>query len=170
MPMRRATATDAETIGRLHIASYHLTYRGLMPDAFLDSMTVTTHAETWRTKLTDPGTIAWLVSRDGDDWVGLCACGPSKDSDAAPDTWEIYHLHVLPPGRGHGLGGQLFDRAWETGRGAGSTSLTLWVVEGNRNAQQFYAHEGMAPDGGRQTHPLWPGAVLQEVRYRLNGE
>jgi GNAT superfamily N-acetyltransferase len=167
MSHRRAGVVDAEAIARLHIASWRAAYRGLLPDAFLDSQDLADRSETWRRKLADSGTTVLLAEASA-GLLGFCACGPSHDRDADTTTvWEIYNLHVAPDRRGQGIGGRLFDAAVSLGLEHGARDLTLWVLDGNTPAERFYRQKGMTPDGARQSRTVGPDAIFAEVRYRV---
>ncbi|HYT69935.1 MAG TPA: GNAT family N-acetyltransferase [Gemmatimonadales bacterium] len=167
MSHRRAGVADAEAIARLHIASWRAAYRGLLPDAFLDSQDLAERTDMWRGKLTDSSTTV-LVAEAAAGMLGFCACGPSHDPDADTSTvWEIYNLHVTPDLRGGGIGGRLFDAAVSLGLQHGARDLTLWVLHGNSPAERFYQHKGMTPDGARQSRAVGPDVTFAEVRYRV---
>ena len=42
--------------------------------------------------------------------------------------------------------------------------VTLWVLEGNNDAQRFYESLGFHNDGGRKAYP---GTEVPEARYRI---
>ena len=46
--IRPATVDDAAAVAHVHVSSWRSTYRGLMPDAVLDSLSVERRAEFWR--------------------------------------------------------------------------------------------------------------------------
>jgi ribosomal protein S18 acetylase RimI-like enzyme len=43
--------------------------------------------------------------------------------------------------------------------------ITLWVLEDNPRARQFYERAGWSVDGGRKAEARW-GVRAPEVRYR----
>lgn len=161
---RRAAGADAAAIARLHIGSWRAAYRGLLPAAFLRSLDLGARTAAWKDRLLAPGVIVLLDEDDG-YLRGFCASAPA--ALAGPPAWEIASLHVEPSLRGRGIGGALFEAATGLARAHGAHDLVLWVVDGNTPARRFYAQRGMEPDGARQSREVGPGAVLQEVRYRL---
>jgi hypothetical protein len=40
LDIRRASQSDARAIAEVHVASWRETYRGIVPDAFLDALSV----------------------------------------------------------------------------------------------------------------------------------
>jgi hypothetical protein len=59
--IRRAIATDAATIAGIHVRAWQWAYRGLIPDAFLDSLSVEARETSWRRQLERTAT---RVARD----------------------------------------------------------------------------------------------------------
>ena len=45
--VRQAEIGDAAAIARVHVASWRTTYRGLLPDEFLDSLDEGRYTERW---------------------------------------------------------------------------------------------------------------------------
>jgi GNAT superfamily N-acetyltransferase len=163
---RRATASDADAIARLHIASWSAAYAAELPAWYLDGQDVQARTALWSARIADPQT-AVCVQEVAHRLVGFCASGPSRDADAdASVVWEIQNLHVAPELRGGGIGSVLFTDALERAWLQGATELTLWVVETNAPARAFYARRGMHLDGANQRHVLEPGVSLNEIRYR----
>ena len=67
MNIRPATVEDAPALAQVHVTSWRETYRGLVPDAYLDSLSVPERTERWRGRLSgaDPGAFT-LVAEDDD--------------------------------------------------------------------------------------------------------
>ncbi len=164
--LRQATERDAERIARLHIESWRATYADELSAELLGRQDLASREAAWRRQLQEGITV--LLVEDGGDLAGFVACGPARNvaSDESR-AWEIYNLHVAPSRHGRGFGSALFDAAAHRGREAGETELVLWVVRTNAAARAFYERKGMGCDGGWQEHPVGPGEVLHEVRYRI---
>jgi GNAT superfamily N-acetyltransferase len=166
--VRRATPDDARAIAATGVIGWQSAYRGILPDDYLDAMSVETRAIAWRHRLeadTDGLAPAW-VGESGGRVVGFVSGGPPRDEDVAPPTAEIYAIYLRPEAWRHGLGTALMGAATGHLRSLGATDLVLWVFEANRAARSFYEALGWRPDGGRQAL-LVGGFRAQEIRYRL---
>jgi ribosomal protein S18 acetylase RimI-like enzyme len=163
--IRAATPRDAASIARLHIESWRAAYRAELPDAFLDNQDVAQRTAIWEQRLNSSEMFVSLAE-NGDELLGFCAYGWSRDGDA-DKTWEIKNLHVAPELRGGGIGSVLFQAAVQAVTDTDASELTLWVVESNRPARQFYESKGMRTDGARQQHVVAENISLNEIRYRM---
>jgi hypothetical protein len=54
MLIRDALQTDAAGIARVHVNSWRSTYRGIVPDQFLDSLSLERREQYWHDLLSDP--------------------------------------------------------------------------------------------------------------------
>jgi hypothetical protein len=83
--IRSARPGDARAIAEVHVASWRHAYRGLLPDDYLDRLSVEERERTRREHLEDPSS-GWgtLVVDDGGRVVGFSTYGPSRDQDATP--------------------------------------------------------------------------------------
>lgn len=82
--VRQAAADDARAIAAVHVEGWRWAYRGLVPDAWLDALSVDQREAMWRATLSAPDTAArvWLTERAGRA-VGSAATAPSRiESDA----------------------------------------------------------------------------------------
>jgi ribosomal protein S18 acetylase RimI-like enzyme len=165
--IRSAASCDAESIARLHIASWQAAYRTELPASFLSSQDLEKRTSAWQTQLTNPTTRV-LVAEQEQRLLGFCASGPARDADTDPAAWwEIYNLHVSPERRGGGIGSELFDQGVMLALQSSAQELVLWVVISNHPARRFYEKKGMAADGAEQLHQLADDVALREVRYRM---
>lgn len=162
--VRRALGTDTETVARIHVASWNVSYRGIMPDDVIARTDLKYRTAFWAERIAD---VEWPVfvieaNREG---VAFCHMIPTKDSD--DDSRRVGHitsLHVLPQLRGLGYGRSLLELVFKEFRQRGITEVTLWVLEENTKARRFYEKHGFQLDRG--TRP-YPGTLVPEVRYRI---
>jgi hypothetical protein len=54
--IRIATPEDARALGAMHIASWHETYTGLLPDKMLSALSVESRAAAWAKIMREPAT------------------------------------------------------------------------------------------------------------------
>jgi ribosomal protein S18 acetylase RimI-like enzyme len=164
MTIRRATSADAETVGKIHVESWNVAYRGIMPDDVIARTDLAYRTKFWADRIADADWPVFLIEEDAQA-VAFCQMIPSRDSDDDPDhVGHITSLHVLPHLRGRGHGRALMDHVLAEFRRRGFTTVTLWVLEENRNARGFYERYGFLLDGGTRRYPK---TQVPEVRYRI---
>lgn len=164
--IRQATTADVAAVARVHVESWEAAYRGLMPDAVIDSFTLDGRIEQWGRFLASPGARAALVA-EHDGVIGMASFGPAGGDDVDPAVvGEVYAIYVLPDHWGHGHGRTLMDGAVTWLGDHGFADAVLWVLEANARAHAFYQAGGWRPDGATHLQVL-PAGVLAELRYRL---
>jgi GNAT superfamily N-acetyltransferase len=158
--VRAATAKDAGAIAQIHVDAWRAAYRGQMPGACLDSLSVEARARMWSGALARPAPARLVVTQP---LTGFCFYGASRDDAALA---EIYALYVDPLRWRQGGGRALCDHALAEARSREHPAITLWVLEGNRPARRFYERLGYSPDGAERVNTRLTGFPLHEVRYR----
>ncbi len=106
MKTRRAEPRDASAIAAVHLAGWNETYRGMLPDDFLDAMTLERRLELWRVRLADPARITYLAERDlGSDSevVGFASGGPHQKPQPPYDAF-LFSLYILRDQHRRGIG------------------------------------------------------------------
>ncbi len=167
--IRRATVADAVTIAGIHLRGWKWAYRGLLPDAFLEGMSLHDREVAWRQQLApDDARHTWIAEADGHA-LGTArqACGLRKLRDSAlPEgAGEVYAIYQEEQAAGTGIGRALLSRAMSELKSRGFEVAVLWVLESNARARRFYEVAGWEPDGARkQDHRA--DHVRHEVRYR----
>lgn len=166
LTIRPAEPRDAIGLAEMHVAAWQAAYRGLLPDDFLDGLTVAARAERWQQILTDSSRKVW-VACEANRVVGFVTVGINRDDDALPDlTGEIYGLYVHPEKWRLGIGADLMTQALRALQLMGYTEATLWVLRGNWRARDFYKASGFVPDGAAKVDTNAAGISFDEVRYR----
>jgi ribosomal protein S18 acetylase RimI-like enzyme len=163
--IRPSAPEDADEVESLRVAGWRAAYRGIVPDAYLDSLPV--DGERRRRLMTERGGEydESVAVHDG-EIVGWVAAGPPRDEDlTGPGHGEVYACYVLPGWWGRGVGRLLMNHALRQLAGTGRTSVTLWVLEDNERARRFYESFGLRPDGARKLLDF--GEQVAEIRYLL---
>jgi GNAT superfamily N-acetyltransferase len=168
MRVRRGRVADAEQVAQVHVLSWQIGYRGLLPQPLLDGLHPTQRVPRWTTTLSQA---AWpargtLVADDAGDIVGFADLCPTQDDDQdAGKVGEIVSFYVLPTVWEQGVGHGLMSAAVRSLDAAGFTCATLWVLETNDRARRFYTHLGWEPDGAVRDEVVGE-APIRDVRYR----
>lgn len=148
MRVRPAILADASSVAVVHVESWRSTYRGLVPDEYLDGLSVDRRRQIWEQLLAEEsGDRGVLVLEDKGTVTGFCHFAPTRDDDAAPATGEITAIYLLASHWGRGGGSRLLGHAVEALTEAGFQRATLWVLDSNDRARRFYEKRGWHADG-----------------------
>ncbi|MBR7617864.1 GNAT family N-acetyltransferase [Phenylobacterium sp. 20VBR1] len=154
---------DAQALAQVHVTSWRETYRGLLPDSFLDRMSVPVNARRFSKSLVTPSEHEiTLAAADRHGLVGYLAGGPSRTRVAGEA--EVTTLYVLRPHQGYDLGRRLLTAAARVFADQGAKSLMISVLRDNIPARGFYEHLGGEADAPRKEPG--PGGLMYEVSYR----
>lgn len=166
MDIRSATPSDAPAIASIHVHTWQCAYRGQIPDSYLESLSVKTRTLNWEKTLTDPKNTTVWVAVEGDQLLGFCHVGPTRDLDASAKIGELYAIYVHPSHLNQGIGTQLHTRGLATLKQQGFKQATLWTLTSNDRVKKFYELKGWQNDGATKSEPR-DGFTLDQVRYRI---
>lgn len=163
MIVRKATPSDAETIGRIHVKSWRTTYAGIVPDEFLAALSAERRAEQWRAGLANPETrtIVLVGQLRSGEVTGFAACGPEREGSSLYPG-ELYAIYLLKDAQGRGLGRALLETAARHMAEAGLDAWMCWVLADNP-ARRFY--QAMGGVAFQQKDIEIGGRNLVEVAY-----
>jgi GNAT superfamily N-acetyltransferase len=163
--LRRATPEDAASIADVHVETWKDAYRGEMPDAVLDDLSVEDRRDQWHDRLSDEDVEAWLAVDDDQRVVGFAAFGSARGENAPGG--ELYALYVRPEHQRNWVGHSLLGTAETRLRQKGHDAAHLWVLTANDPARAFYEHCGWDLDGSEEGTRIdeRPGMTLEETRY-----
>jgi ribosomal protein S18 acetylase RimI-like enzyme len=139
-----AGPAHANAIARLHAENWKMSYRGILPDAYLDKEVDGERLAYWQEALAKD---RYSMVRVALDKTGEIAgfSGLKVGVDKGYDQ-TIEHLHVSACARGTGLGRALMADAAHQTMAHGGNSLCLWVFEDNAKAIGFYEALGGVTD------------------------
>ncbi|NUR40356.1 MAG: GNAT family N-acetyltransferase [Streptomyces sp.] len=159
------TLDDCERVAEIRIRGWQTAYRGLMPQPYLDALSVAEDAERRRERFrrTD-GSVVNLVAEQDGELLGWAAHGPYRDGEVRTSDAELYAIYVDARRFGGGIGHALLQESVRQCTAAGQPRLYLWVLKGNTRARAFYERAGFQPDGAEEPFEV-DGAPVPEVRY-----
>ncbi|MHB9857983.1 GNAT family N-acetyltransferase [Streptomyces sp. YIM S03343] len=161
-PMRLG---DCERVAEIRVRGWQSAYRGLIPQPYLDALSVAVDAERHRERLgRAEGAGVDLVAESGGQVVGWACHGPCRDDDTGTGDAELYAIYVAPDRLGTGAGRALLTECVRQSAAGGRARMFLWVVKENTRARRFYERAGFRADGAEE--PFEAGGVeIPEVRY-----
>ena len=165
---RTAGVSDAQAIASIHVRAWQSAYRGIVPAAFLDNLSIAEREGLWRQRLEHGDRAVTFIAEEHDQVLGWITVGPSRDADAQPETGELYGLYIGPEHWRKAVGRRLYREGARHLRTAGCAEMTLWVLSGNVGARAFYNAVGVTADADVQQVLQLGGVELLEVRMRAN--
>jgi len=159
--VRPATLDDAAAIARVHVASWRTTYRGLLPNDFLASLSEDHYTDRW-TRVIGDGLSRVFVVEDDQEIVGFASCGRERAGESG-FTGELYAIYILDRAQRQGHGRELVRAVAGALREMKLPDMIVWVLRDNIAARHFYERLGGAYV---RSQPITIGtATLEEVSY-----
>lgn len=161
--IRRVGDSDYGQIARVHVNSWRTTYRGIVPDDFLDELSYETSEARWRRISTQngPDYVMFAAEDESGHIVGFANGGRERSGDADFDG-ELYAIYLLETHQRKGIGQALFRRVIEHLVKSGFRSMLIWVLADNP-ACHFY--ESMGGVRMREQDVEIGGKRLKEIGY-----
>jgi GNAT superfamily N-acetyltransferase len=162
--IRQATVDDSGAIARIQVDTWRTTYRGIVPQDYLDAMEIVPRAHYWREHLATAASRVYVAVREG-KVCGFASGLPLREPLPGFDSesvGEIAAIYILFEGQRRGCGRAMMQRLMQDFLQDGFTSAAVWVLERNP-ACAFYARVG-GQLVGRKTITIG-GADLIEVAY-----
>lgn len=161
--IRSGAPADCDKVGALQVKTWLETYRGLVADSVLDTLSTVDQAATWRRILVrEPPVVMMVAEESSGRLVGFAAGGPRRGKRLTHDN-EIYAIYVLGAAQRQGLGRALVASVARELLARGGQSLALWVLRDNAPARRFYERLG-GVEVGEKVDSMG-GRKLYEVAY-----
>ena len=153
--IRQAEAKDVRQIAEILVEDWQTAYRGIMDDAFLDSM----NAEQ-RYEIEIKRYQKYIVASDGDEILGYAWL---EASDGEPADCEIIALYVRYAKRNKGIGKLLMRHAVDHFRETGKKKIIVWGRKENAESRKFYEKTG--GKAFRTGSHNWGGKDYEMISY-----
>ncbi|MBX9742529.1 MAG: GNAT family N-acetyltransferase [Chthoniobacterales bacterium] len=162
--VRAAQLTDAKDLGSVHVRSWQKAYSGLMPQAYLDKLTISERQAMWAKKLAKFQENKNIFVIELDSKVrGFIVFG-SSNTENSSKVGEIIALNIDPISWNQGFGSVILDRALNQLQKDGFEEAILWTLPTNIRAIRFYESRHWKSNGNKRVRELL-GITIDEICY-----
>ena len=161
MEIRKASKEDIKGVSRVYVDSWRNTYRGLVPDDYLDTLSYEEAEKKWMDFLNyEREPFIYIAFNDAGRMIGFAS---GKSIDEENFDGELYSLYVLQETRGLGIGRQLVSSIAKHFKEEGIHSMMVWVMKKNKSGLGFYERMG----GNEYIHrtSMFGGTIVEDVAY-----
>jgi len=159
--IRLATVEDADAIAETHVASWKATYRGIVPQDYLDSLSIPQRTDRWRSSMISPSGMNIYVADCGGEICGFASGGPAR-AEIPGFSGELYAIYLNPEVCRGGIGSRLFWAVARDLQSSGHGGMYVWVLKDNPS-RLFYERMGGRPLTAAEVEI--GGKTLAEVSY-----
>jgi 3-deoxy-manno-octulosonate cytidylyltransferase (CMP-KDO synthetase) len=104
---RLANLEDAVAIAKVHVESWHKSFAGIVPQEFLDNLTVENRTAAFRQRLGEANYKMFVAEDSKKKIVGFADFGKARENGLEYKT-ELYAIYILREFQGKGIGENLF--------------------------------------------------------------
>lgn len=145
--IREAKQEDTLGMATVRVETWKATYRGILPDDFLNNLSQQQVAQHWKKMFWEEkhaGVGLFVAENDRDEIIGIAICGPEQNN-APQYRGEIYVLYVLPAYQNRGIGKALLAACVQhLIRELAAKTMLIWVIAENPY-RRFYEILGGKP-------------------------
>ena len=159
--IRPALQDDAAEIARVHVAAWRSSYRGLLADDFLASLSEAGYTDRWRRVIGDGASRVFVVEEQT-EIVGFASGGRERAGESG-FAGELYAIYIVAGSQRKGHGRELVRAIAAALREMGLRDMIVWVLRDNAPAREFYERLGGIYV---RAQPITIGTTtLEEVSY-----
>lgn len=137
--IREAIKKDASGIAAVHVESWQTTYKGIIPQHFLDELSVEERTKLWNQNLENRENMIF-VAEDSSGIIGFITGGKRKENTEVGAT-DLTSLYLLDACHGQGIGRKLVDKLMHAFKKQGYKKVYVDVLADNAT-RHFYTYLG----------------------------
>jgi GNAT superfamily N-acetyltransferase len=156
MRIRQAHPSDIKQIARVHVDTWRTTYKGIISDDYLESLSYEKREQNWRDVFSgnvDHNGRVFVAEDHKLGVIGFSDGGPIREKDDVYQG-ELYCMYILRDFQGKGIGTGLFQKVIEYLKDSEIENMLVWVLEDNPSTR-FYENLG--------------GKKVREKKYPIGG-
>ena len=148
MQIRPAKTRDARAMARIYVETWQATYRGILPDGYLDTMTIGDSAKALSREMGGVGVVSLVAEADRGHLAGLITGGIDRRRDAIYGG-EIFSLYVGPTYQRQGIGKGLVMHLVDRMNQLDIFAVKVQVLQANPCRRFYEKLNGVLLAGGR---------------------
>lgn len=136
-------STDIPAVAEIHRVCWQVAYRGLLPQTYLDSLTLESFERRWTNGIKVNDDVVRLLALEKKTPIGFIVGLENRTPEKCPEaTGEAWALYVHPDHWRKGAGKFLLEKFQESMRQKGHKRIFLWVLGSNLRGRKFYESVG----------------------------
>jgi GNAT superfamily N-acetyltransferase len=159
MKIRLTRIEDARSISSVIANTWKVAYRGIVPDAYLDSLIIGKYEEMLGKNIANKTETIFVLENQEQQIVGMASGG--KDRLGMYEC-ELIAIYILPAYQKMGYGKLMFNKIIEKHKKNQYKSMIIWTFRDNRD-RKFY--EVMGGVTGEEKKRSYDGVKIATVGY-----
>lgn len=160
MLIRKANIEDAAGIAKVQVDSWRTTFKGIVPDDFLESLSYNKRERIWKRAVVENN--LYIAEDENNHITGFSVGGKERTGNYGTYSGELYSIFILKRYQGTGIGRLLVKSVVDDLKKKKLNSMLIWVIEENPACRFYEALGGMKID----TQEIEIGGKkLNEVAY-----
>ncbi|HBL84419.1 MAG: hypothetical protein A2Y17_04670 [Clostridiales bacterium GWF2_38_85] len=160
--IKKATIDDAIDIADIHMLSWEVAYKDIIPTEYIIEKNKTRPAQ-WQNLLLKNDCEYFIIQLENNT-IGFITLAKPQDKNSDENYYELVSLYLHPDYCRKGFGTVALNYISSYTKALGEKYLILFVLEDNHSARLFYEKNGFLFDGTKKT--LNYGKPLSALRYR----
>ncbi|MBM7661073.1 ribosomal protein S18 acetylase RimI-like enzyme [Bacillus mesophilus] len=140
MHIRRAEIEDAKGIARVHVDSWRTTYKNIIPDEFLSSLSYEQRTDLWQRNISKGNNFVFVAENTNGEIVGFADCGRRENNDVY-NSGDLTSIYLLEEFQGQGIGKRLMKQLFLQFQELDYEKVFVEVIEDNKT-RSFYEYYG----------------------------
>lgn len=141
MKIREATIHDAQGIAKVHVDSWRTTYKGIIPDDFLNNLSYEQRTELWIHNIGRKDNFLLVAESTEGEIIGFADFW-KRETNTIPNSSDLTSIYLLEEYQGKGIGRKLLEeRLFLKIKQLGYQSIFVEVLAENKT-RYFYEYYG----------------------------
>lgn len=162
--IRIATVNDAEGIAKVHVDSWRTTYKGIIPEDFLNKLSYQQRKDLWIRNLSRTDNYVIVAENSEGEIIGFADFW-KRETNTVPNSIDLTSIYLLEVYQGQGVGKALLKQLFLQFKQRGYQKVFVDVLEENKTCS-FYEYYGAKLYNTVQIKI--GGVVLDERIYEWN--
>ncbi|MCM3094358.1 GNAT family N-acetyltransferase [Cytobacillus sp. AMY 15.2] len=164
MKIRKAKLDDALGIAKVHVDSWRTTYKGIIPNDFLNNLSYEQRTESWKKNIAREDNYVVIAENKEGQIIGF-ADAWKRDNNAVENSGDLTSIYLLEEYQGKGIGKKLFRELFRHIKQLGYGKVFVEVLEENKT-RFFYEYYGAKLV--KTVQIKIGGKILNELIYEWN--
>lgn len=161
MQIREATIHDAQGIAKVHVDSWRTTYKGIIPDDFLNNLSYEQRTELWLHNIGRKDNFLFVAESTEGKIIGFADFW-KRETNTMANSSDLTSIYLLEEYQGRGIGKKLLEQLFLQIKQLGYQKIFVDVLAENKT-RYFYEYYGAKLYKSVQIK--MGGKVLEELIY-----